>query len=498
MPPVSPPADPDRTDRQGSTELLRDNEHGLITGVCAGLGSYTGIDPIVWRMGFAITALAGFTGVLLYVGAWMAMRDPQRGPAMGEQLMNRRIPERTVPALLGLGLAVPAAFSLIGGVGWGTLMLATPLILGVLVAHNRGVDLRQAYRELPGLLKSGEPPPATPDPDPKPAYFNPAQPWAQAPAGPVDLAVVADPDRADSAGGGGDGGDGDAAGAAGHDTAGGARTGLSGFRQRRRERVRDARARRRRQKQEQRAARGVRLVGFVWWLVVAEAAIALGATSTGFAETLFGPQTGPFFLGSVVMTIGVACVAGAWFGDPRGLISTGMVAVLLLAGSALVDLPGMRFTSLDYRPTTVAAAERPHSLTGGEVRLDLTRLPLESGQRVEVGAEVHFGEVTVLVPYDARVQVRGRMSWGRLRIEENVHWGNVDLRRTLEPGEPALPVEPGSGHATAVDEFEQPADQGRGAGSGEGPESGQDGPPPTLVINLASHIGDMEVHREPS
>ncbi|MFB9800832.1 PspC domain-containing protein, partial [Streptomonospora salina] len=176
-------------------ELIRENDRGLVTGVCAGLGSYTGIDPIVWRVGFAITGLAGFSGVLLYVGAWMAMRDAGRGPAMFEQLLNRRIADRAVPALLGLGLAAAVALSLIGGVGWGTLVLATPLILGALVAHNSGVDLRRTYRELPGLLKSDEPPPTTPEPSPKPAYYNPAQPWSRAPAGPVDLAVVAVPDR---------------------------------------------------------------------------------------------------------------------------------------------------------------------------------------------------------------------------------------------------------------------------------------------------------------
>ncbi|MFD0776482.1 PspC domain-containing protein, partial [Streptomonospora algeriensis] len=194
-----PPPSAAASGESGIPELVRDNERGLVTGVCAGLGSYTGIDPVVWRVGFAITGLAGFTGVLLYVGAWMAMRDSGRGPAMFEQLLNRRIADRAVPALLGLGLAAAVALSLIGGVGWGTLVLATPLILGVLVAHNRGVDLRRAYRELPGLLKSDEPPPSTPEPEPKPAYYNPAQPWAQAQAGPVDLAVVAAPERTGSA-----------------------------------------------------------------------------------------------------------------------------------------------------------------------------------------------------------------------------------------------------------------------------------------------------------
>ncbi|WP_343233662.1 PspC domain-containing protein [Streptomonospora sp. PA3] len=491
-PAAGPPPPPGPGDAPVRRELARDNERGLVTGVCAGLGAYTGIDPVVWRVGFAITGLAGFTGVLLYVGAWMAMRDSERGPAMFEQLLNRRIDDRAVPALLGLGVAGAVALSLIGGVGWGTLMLATPLILGALVAHNRGVDLRRVYRELPGLLKSGEPPPATPAPEPKPAYYNPAQPWAQAPPGPVDLAVVAGGERA----GGADAAPRQEAAPPEADTAGGGgaacRPPFAGTG--RLERRLAARERRRQRRYRRRAARGVRLLGFVWWAIVAAAAITLGATSTPVVEALLGPSTGPIFLGSVVVIVGIAAVVGTWVGDPRGLIAVGTVAAVLLVASAAVDLSSLRLGATHWRPDSAAAAAGPYALTGGHGRLDLTRLPLEPGQRVEVGAEVAFGGMTVLVPRDARVEVRGRAAFGEIRIGDTVRWGTgLDVRRTLEPAGASAAAGSGAGGQR----IDRGADGGRERPSG-GDREQEAGEPPVLVVDLVSRVGDMEVRRAPS
>lgn len=138
-PPSSPPAAGPAQER----ELRRDDTASVITGVCSGLGRFTGVDPVVWRVAFAVTGLAGGTGLWLYIAAWLMMRDSAGGPAMMEQLLNRRLSARAVLALLTLGVAAATALSLVGGFSWGTLVLATPLILGLFVAQKRGVDLRQ-------------------------------------------------------------------------------------------------------------------------------------------------------------------------------------------------------------------------------------------------------------------------------------------------------------------------------------------------------------------
>ncbi|ASU85599.1 PspC domain-containing protein [Nocardiopsis gilva YIM 90087] len=446
-------------------ELRRHSETGVVTGVCAGLGEYTRVDPVVWRVAFSLTALSSLVGVLLYIMAWMVMRDQQGGPAMAEQLLNRRISARAVPALLGAGLAVATALSLIGGFGWGTLVLATPLILGVLVAHNRGVDLRHAYRELPSLLRSGGPPPTAPAPAPTPAYYNPAQPWAQAPSGPIDLAVIAGPTPEAGEHSGehphepGESDDGDE---------GGPSTWASDAREGRRE----ARQRRREARERRRAARrnrGVRLCTLVFWALLVATGLALMRTGGSPLSALVGPETGPVYLGSVVVIIGLALILGAWVGDPRGLMALGLVGTLLLVAVSTVDVTAMRFGTAEWRPRTVAEAEEPYGLTLGGASLDLTRLDLEPGQRVEVSATVAAGALDVEVPDTARVDVHAASKLGRISVDNTQRAGTrLDVRTTLEPK---------AAEARATDGKEA---------SGE---------PPTVVLNLASYVADMEVGR---
>ena len=110
---------------------------------------------------------------------------------MAEQLFSRRLTGDAVLALLGCGLAVGTAFTLFGGFSWTTLVLAVPLVLGCLVAHNRGVDLAHTLRQLPEWLKKQDPPPSVAAPSPAPAYYHPGQSWTAASDGPVDLAVLA-------------------------------------------------------------------------------------------------------------------------------------------------------------------------------------------------------------------------------------------------------------------------------------------------------------------
>jgi signal transduction histidine kinase len=52
-------------------ELRRDPEHGMVAGVCAGLGSYLNIDPLLLRIAFGATSLASGVGIVAYVLAWM-------------------------------------------------------------------------------------------------------------------------------------------------------------------------------------------------------------------------------------------------------------------------------------------------------------------------------------------------------------------------------------------------------------------------------------------
>lgn len=54
-------------------KLVRVSEDRMIAGVCGGLGRYLGIDPTLIRVGFALLAVFGGGGILLYLLMWLIM-----------------------------------------------------------------------------------------------------------------------------------------------------------------------------------------------------------------------------------------------------------------------------------------------------------------------------------------------------------------------------------------------------------------------------------------
>jgi len=71
------------TDRPGPERVLRRSTDRVIAGVCAGLGRYLGIDPVLLRIAFVILALAGGGGVVLYVIGWILIPEEKPGEELG-------------------------------------------------------------------------------------------------------------------------------------------------------------------------------------------------------------------------------------------------------------------------------------------------------------------------------------------------------------------------------------------------------------------------------
>ncbi|WP_285760843.1 PspC domain-containing protein [Nocardiopsis ansamitocini] len=391
----------------GAERLLRkDDVNGVVTGVAAGLGRYTQTDPVVWRTTFAITALVGGTGLFLYIAAWLLMRDSRGGPAMAEQLLGVRLLGKAVVALLGVGLAVATALSLVGGFGWGTLVLATPLILSGLSAHNRGVDLQQTARDLPGWLKATGPPPAAPEPEPTASYYNPAQPWAAAPAGPVDLALVGRHAAEHNAEATEEESDEDTGSTPGWGTGSDAC----------------------------RKGRGASLLMAALWLVAGLSITTFVMVGGVSWSSLIAPGTGPLYLGGVVLLLGAVLVVGTWAGDGRGVKTVATVATVMAVAASTTDLTTMRFGDAPWGPSTVAQAEEGFALTAGNADIDLTGIPLEPGQELAVRARVGIGTVEVLVPESVRVVVNASSGVGEVKVGDMERYG-VDnrLTETVEP-----------------------------------------------------------------
>ncbi|MQA35733.1 PspC domain-containing protein [Modestobacter roseus] len=53
--------------------LRRDRSHLVVGGVAAGLAAHTGIDALLWRLGFVALVVAGGAGFWLYLALWLLM-----------------------------------------------------------------------------------------------------------------------------------------------------------------------------------------------------------------------------------------------------------------------------------------------------------------------------------------------------------------------------------------------------------------------------------------
>ena len=169
-PPAAPPPGGPGWGGPGAPPKLlrrsRTDRYGV--GVCGGLGAYFDVDPVIFRVIFAVLAVFGGAGVLLYLLLWLAI--PEEGTA--DAALDRGIAElrrRRIP--FGVAAAVVIILVWLVGFSWWTPHSLIPaLIVGAIVL------VLLARREAP---KSAAPavssPPAPPAP---PAPSTPAdEPW---------------------------------------------------------------------------------------------------------------------------------------------------------------------------------------------------------------------------------------------------------------------------------------------------------------------------------
>ena len=65
--------------------LLRSRTDLLVGGVAAGLARHTGVDALLWRLGFVALVFAGGSGFFLYLALWLLV---PAGPATPEDRTN--------------------------------------------------------------------------------------------------------------------------------------------------------------------------------------------------------------------------------------------------------------------------------------------------------------------------------------------------------------------------------------------------------------------------
>jgi phage shock protein PspC (stress-responsive transcriptional regulator) len=97
----------------------------MVAGVCEGLGRYFDVDPVIFRIGFAVAAFAGGAGLLAYVIA--ALVIPEEGSRRAAVHFGRKTPTVVMWVLIVLGvLALTDGWGHHRpfGFGWGIVVLA--------------------------------------------------------------------------------------------------------------------------------------------------------------------------------------------------------------------------------------------------------------------------------------------------------------------------------------------------------------------------------------
>jgi phage shock protein C len=64
--------------------LRRSRQDRVIAGVCGGLGRYLGVDPVLLRVAFVVLAIAGGSGILIYIVALIVIPPERPGENVGE------------------------------------------------------------------------------------------------------------------------------------------------------------------------------------------------------------------------------------------------------------------------------------------------------------------------------------------------------------------------------------------------------------------------------
>ncbi|GAA0959543.1 hypothetical protein GCM10009550_49500 [Actinocorallia libanotica] len=420
--------------RMTPDRLSRSREGRIIGGVCAGLGRYTGIDPLVFRVGFALLVFASWFGLPLY-GFALALMPAEDGKAAPlERMTGRLLAGATALTLLGVLLCAGILLSLTGRGLLNGLSGDAPAALAIVVliamtAQARGVDLVAAVRTLPDRMR-GEPLPEAQAPPRPPAEV----PSERSTAGWIDLATL-QPYRPDPPG------KEDGVPVAPPRPSGATApidltktpadpaAPLTPS-------VRPEPSSCSRGGALERSRKRPPVLAGVTLLL----ASAAGASSLAFTSGLPEIASLQVAFATALAVVALGLVIGTWAGGTGGLVAVGaLLSVALIGSGTAADVrDGARFGDVSWRPVDPNATQ-PYRIIAGKGVLDLTALPLRDGERYRVFAEVDLGGLRVVLPALAQVELHVSTGLGDVTVDKRITSGpKARVERTL-PGVGANP-----------------------------------------------------------
>ncbi len=453
QPPPAPPRPP-HTTSGGWLRIVREPEDRKIAGVCSGLADHLGIDVTVMRTAAVVLALITPLALIGYLVAWVAVpeRPPDRPRVRSQPVHLGRVPHWAI--VVG---AIVAVTTLVDDAWWLNPFPAAVALVGVgvwLIIQGRDDDPDPSAGTAAAPAFGTGPVDATPPVGATPPVDAPAieHPMASSPW------VVTVPQHFDAEG------DGDTTFA----TEPTATDPTDTFQSR----------------------EGAGPLGELpppaspWWSgspatstvppVSAPAPVSAGTRprprpsrlGPAVVALLFVGGGGLWLLASLdiatvsgadalavgLVVVGLGLLIAAWGGRAYALIPIGLLLAALLVVGELLDVPldagtGDRTEIVD----TARELRQHHQLFAGDLMVDLTDAPLSVGRTTRVEASVGLGELHVVVPRDATVEVHASTRAGEVVSpggpDANESGVGLDESFTLDgdPGGPRLELDLSAG-----------------------------------------------------
>jgi len=345
----------------------------VLAGVAGGLGEYTGVDPVLFRVLFAVLTVFGGAGILLYLVGWLFLPEEGQPTSPAEQLVGRggnRGSDLVQAVLLTIAALVLAGLVLRGDAGDIVLIL---LVVGGMVLLVRHLDER----------RGGAPPPPAPV-APPPAPYEPYQSYEYQPYGPYHSTETATgtlpylPPAAPVA-----------------------------------------------ERHRERSPLG--------WITLSVLLLVLGITAALDAAGVVEPKA-RHYLALALGVVGLGLVVGAWRGRARGLVWLGipLTVALVAVSTAEVRLDG-GVGARHYGPPSAAAVQSRYQVGVGNIELDLSAVDFTE-QTVTTRVSAGIGNVQVLVPRDVDVRVVGRAGLGEADLFGETASGTSSERTVVNDG----------------------------------------------------------------
>jgi len=443
--------------------IRRSATDAKLAGLCGGVARHWGIDPLLVRVGWALLALSGGVGVILYAVGWLMIPVEGKDKAPADDMFGDAV--RKWPREVWVTLVVVACVVFFVAFGKASPFSVGPAVIIALIWYFGFYKPRSAGRAKsnPTSAPTSAVPPAPPGPSPIVQYQYPGpptafteaaaawqrrvyehnlqvvapptpppspQPWPTAPAYPAPVqdpetlardAFLATPDP----------------------------VGLYAEPDVVASTPAPARLAHRR------SAKRLRLIGLL--------ILALSLSGLGVVDYLGAAIPVSAYAAVGLLVLGITLVAATWLGRARGILPLGVLltgAVLVLSAlgpqSVGLPMPPMPASAKTYQ----TVAEFPpggDALDFGDLSVDLRHLTLNAD--AAYSARVDAGNLDVVLPPDVPVIINYAVDFGRVEAYDRRVDDGSDLRGMIPDPRPA--------------------------------RRGQ----PTLTLNLAVDLGSVEVRR---